>query len=141
MGAAPQGGLGTFYIDASVPRQVREVIASMRDDVLYAGGPDAPPESEDDQVWLRRAGEEDWVVILRDKKIRKKPREREALLGSGVRSFCMTSGGNYTKWETLRLMAYRWPGIEERASKEAGPYIYGMTWAGFRKLFIPGQDA
>jgi len=72
MGASPEGGIDTFYIDASVPLAVRVAIASVRDDVLYAGGPDAPAEGTDDDVWLPIAGKADWIVVHRDKKIKKR---------------------------------------------------------------------
>jgi hypothetical protein len=134
----PKGGLTVFYIDASFPLAVRQAIASVRDDVLYAGGPDAPAEDVDDDVWLPLAGANKWVVIHRDKKIRKRPAERQALIDSGVRTFCLTGAGNYTRWETLRLLAARWPDIEEVAGQRDGPYIEAVTWQGVRPLFIPG---
>ncbi len=129
--------MSVFYIDASVPKPVSEAIAAVRGDVLFAGGPNAPPVSEEDDVWLQRAGAEHWIIVFRDKRIRKRPRERQALLGSGVRAFCLTGAGNYSKWETLRLLVYQWPGIETRACQQAGPYIYGVTWQAFRPLNIP----
>ena len=141
MGAPPQGGVDTFYIDASVPKAVRVAIASVRDDVLYAGGPDAPTEDTDDDVWLPLAGAADWIVIHRDKKIKKRPHERQALLASGVRTFCMTGAGNLTRWQTLVLLAQRWEEIAQTASNYAGPYIYSVTRAGVRRMYIPGQHA
>jgi hypothetical protein len=140
MGASPQGGVDTYYIDASVPKAVREAIASVRNDVLYAGGEDAPAENTLDDVWLPQAGAANWVVIHRDKWIKKRPGERQALLDNGVRTFCMTSAGNYTRWETLRLLADKWPGIEKTATKDAGPYICSVTWQGIRKLYLPGEN-
>ncbi len=136
---APKGGLTeTFYIDASVPKAVREAIASVRSDVLYAGGPQAPAEETPDEAWLPRAGAEGWIVIHRDNRIRKRPRERQALLDSGVRTFCFTHAGNYTRWDTLRILAHRWPDIEKAANKDSGPYICSVTWQGIRMLAIPG---
>jgi hypothetical protein len=101
---------------------------------LYAGGPGAPPENADDDVWLSQAGEADWVVIHRDKRIRTRPRERQALIDSRVRSFCMTHSGNATRHETLRLLERRCDAIEDIAATRPGPYIYSVTWAGIREL-------
>jgi PIN like domain len=140
MGASPPGGVATFYIDASIPLAVRLAVASVRDDVLYAGGPDAPAEDADDDVWLPIAGAADWVVIHRDKKLRKRAVERRALLNSGVRTFCLTSAGSYTRWETLRLLAHRWPDIDRIAGERNGPYIEAVTWQGTRPLTIPGAS-
>ncbi|HEV3095077.1 MAG TPA: hypothetical protein VGY30_11255 [Solirubrobacteraceae bacterium] len=140
MGAS-EGSLNVYYIDASFPQAVRQAIASVRDDVLYAGGPNALAEDTLDDKWLPHAGANDWVVIHRDKKIRKRPTERQALLDSGVRTFCLTGSGNYTRWDTLRLLVARWPDIERIADQRAGPYIEGVTWQGIRPLFIPGVAA
>ncbi len=110
----------------------------MRDDIVYAGGPGAPKERTQDKDWLPVAGRNDWVVLKRDKKIRTRRWEREALIGAGLRTFCLTSAGNYTRWETLRLLAVRWNRIEEVAASIPGPYIYSVTWEGVRALTLPG---
>lgn len=128
----------TFYVDASVPVAVRTALASVRDDVLYAGGPNAPKESTQDRHWLKTAGDEGWVVLKRDKKIRHRPGERNALIAAGVRTFCLTGAGNYNRWAVLRLLAARWPRIEEVASTRPGPYIYAVTWDGVRELRLLG---
>lgn len=122
----------------SVPVAVRHALALVRDDIVYAGGPGAPKERTQDKDWLPVAGRNDWVVLKRDKKIRTRRWEREALIGAGLRTFCLTSAGNYTRWETLRLLAVRWNRIEEVAASIPGPYIYSVTWEGVRALTLPG---
>lgn len=87
-----------------------------------------------DSEWLGVAGQQNWVVITKDKMIRHRRWERQALIQAGVRSFCMTSAGGYPMWETLQLLARRWDDIEEIANTVAGPYIYSVTNAGVRFL-------
>jgi PIN like domain len=77
-------------------------------------------------------------VLDRDKRIRTRPGEREALIASGVRAFCITGGGNYDRWDALRLLAARWARIEEVAAARAGSYIYSVTWEGVRELSLAG---
>jgi hypothetical protein len=125
----------TFYVDAtSVPVAVRRALAEARDDVCYAGEPGMPKESTGDVHWLAKAGENDWVVLKRDKRIRSRPAEKQALIDAGVRTFCLTGAGNYTRWEVLRLLAARWPKIEQVASTVDGPYVYSVTWQGVKRL-------
>jgi len=124
----------TFYLDASLQIAVRRAIASVRDDVLYAGGPSAPAEATRDHVWLPQAGTGNWIVAMRDKKIRTRPGERQALDASGVRAFCLTDAGNATRWRVLELLVTRWGRIEQIANAEAGPYIYAVTRAGVMRL-------
>jgi hypothetical protein len=126
----------TYYVDASVPVDVAKALALVRDDILYPGGLGCPVQSPNvpDEVWLGIAGTQNWVVVMKDKKVRTRRWEREALIRAGVRTFCMTAAGNYTKWNTLQLLARRWDDIEQTATTAAGPYIYSVTNAGVRFL-------
>jgi hypothetical protein len=45
-----------------------------------------------DELWLERAGIEGWIVLTKDKLIRKRPIERLALHAAGVRAFVFTGG-------------------------------------------------
>jgi hypothetical protein len=125
----------TYYVDASVPIDVPKSLALVRDDILYPGAAGCPVKSPnvDDVEWLSIAGEQGWVVIMKDDRIRYRRWERQALMKAGVRAFCMTTAGNYSRWQTLQLLAQRWDAIEE-AAKEAGPYIYAVTQDGVRLL-------
>lgn len=126
----------TFYLDASIPIAVRTAVAGVRDDVLYAGGPDAPAESTKDPIWLQQAGAGDWVVVMRDKHIRTRPGERQALVDAGVRAFCMTDSGNATRWQVLELLVTRWQRIQQTAANVPGPYIYAVTRSGVTRLKV-----
>jgi PIN like domain len=126
----------TFYLDASLQIAVRTALASVREDIVYAGAPNAPKESTQDRHWLATAGRKDWVVIKRDKRIRTRPWEREALIAAGVRTFCLTGAGNYNRWDTLRLLTARWARIKQVAETIPGPYIYSVTWEGVRELSL-----
>jgi hypothetical protein len=126
----------TFYVDASVPIDVAKALALVRNDIMYPGALGCPVQSPNvsDQVWLGVVGQQDWAVIMRDRRVRTRRWERQALIAAGVRAFCMTAAGNYTKWETLQLLAQRWDAIEETATTLAGPYIYSVTRQGVRFL-------
>ncbi|QDU18705.1 hypothetical protein ETAA1_05980 [Urbifossiella limnaea] len=43
-------------------------------------------------AWLPVAGERGWVVLTKDKAIRRKPAEREKVIAYGVRMFTLPSG-------------------------------------------------
>jgi hypothetical protein len=130
----------TYFLDANVPLNVSKALALVRDDILYPTAPNCPilTTNVPDAEWLGVAGQQNWVVITKDKMIRHRRWERQALIQAGVRSFCMTSAGGYPMWETLQLLARRWDDIEEIATTLSGPYIYSVTNAGVRPLSIPG---
>ena len=127
----------TFYVDASVPVAVRRALAMVRDDIRFAGGPGAPKEKTQDKDWLRVAGDNEWVVIKRDKRIRTRPAEREALIEAGLRTFCMTGGGTTPDG---RLCGSLPPvGIGSRKPLTTSQaYIYSVTWDGVRELSLAG---
>jgi hypothetical protein len=45
-----------------------------------------------DVDWLARCGDEGWVVLMKDERIRYRTAEHEVLWSSGVRAFCLASG-------------------------------------------------
>ncbi len=126
----------TFYLDASVQIAVARALREVRDDVLYPGAPGCPIQGPEvpDVEWLRIAGDNQWVVILRDKRIRRRPGERRRLQEHGLRVFCLTGAGNYSRWQTLELLVRRWEQIERIARDEPGPYIYAVTQGGIAPL-------
>jgi hypothetical protein len=122
----------TFYLDADVPVAVRRAIAGCRSDVLHAGEPGAPAVNTKDPDWLTVAGRERWVVISRDKRIRRRVAEVQAVMDHGVRLFVLTSAGNLSRWDTLDLLVRRWPDIAAAAEKNPGPFICSVTRSGLR---------
>ena len=45
----------------------------------------------EDERWLADAGQHDWVVLMKDDAIRRRPAERDALAEAKVRAFCLTN--------------------------------------------------
>ncbi len=90
-------------------------------------------------MWLPIAGANKWVVLMRDKRIRSRPWERQKLVDHGVRAFCLTHAGNYSKWHTLELLVKRWQDFELISMVESGPYIYSVTHSSLKALAMPGQ--
>lgn len=76
-----------------------------------------------DKVWLLHAGQHDWIVLTRDKRIRYRQLELGALQAAKVRSFVFT-GGNVTMKETAEILARALPKIERICISEGGPFIY-----------------
>jgi hypothetical protein len=86
-----------------------------------------------DQRWLRDVGREDWVVLMKDDKIRMRPAERDALSEAGVRAFCLTNAQLRAAEQTRRFTS----NIDRivRQSDTPGPYIYGVYEDGLRCLW------
>ncbi len=88
----------------------------------------------DDTEWLREAGAHDWVVLLKDDRIRYRPAELEALTAARVRAFCLTNASLTGKVMAERYV--RWlPRILAIATDTPGPYIHGVYSGGLRPLW------
>jgi hypothetical protein len=87
-----------------------------------------------DTEWLRDAGENGWVVLMKDDKIRYRPAELEALTASGVRAFCLTNA-NLRGAEMAQRLVEQLRKIEKIASDQPGPYIYRIYVDGVRPLW------
>src|SRR5689334_18963649 len=84
-----------------------------------------------DEVWLRDAGENDWVVLTKDDAIRRRPAERDALTEAEVRVFCLTNRNMRAAAQTERFVVNRHRIV--RQARKPGPYIYGVYEAGLRR--------
>lgn len=79
---------------------VARALQYVRGDVTWPGGPGGlVPEGAKDPQWLPVVGKAGLVVLTRDKRIRRRPLEREALLTSGVRACFQTTGGQLNLFE------------------------------------------
>ncbi len=83
-----------------------------------------------DTEWLALAGEREWVVLMKDDRIRRRPRELAALVAAGLRSFCITNASLTGKQYAERLVAHRHRIIQRR--RQPGPFIEGVYEAGLR---------
>jgi hypothetical protein len=86
-----------------------------------------------DETWLRDIGRRDWVVLMKDDAIRRRPAEREALIAGGVRAFCLTNAQLRGDEQARRLVA-NLDAIQRQAANP-GPYIYGVYENGIRRLW------
>lgn len=86
-----------------------------------------------DEVWLRDAGQNNWVVLTKDDAIRRRPAEREALTEANARVFCLTTAQLRGVEQIERFLVNR-DRILRQAGKP-GPYIYGVYESGLRRLW------
>src|SRR5690606_15944240 len=79
-----------IFIDRSLGRKIAEpliaagVTVHLHDDYFEQGA--------NDEVWLTEVGQRKWSVLTKDKRIRHRAIEREALLGAKVKAFFFMSG-------------------------------------------------
>ena len=87
------------------------------------------PENTPDSVWLAQAGANAWVVITRDSRLRYKPNEKEALIGSGALVFVLTADG-LTGQQHAELAVRALPRMLKIARSHGRPAIFSINSSG-----------
>jgi hypothetical protein len=78
-------------------------------------------------------GRNDWVVLAKDKRIRYRPAEIDAVRRFGVRAFVLTSGNLSAADQVERFLAN-----ESRilaACERLGPFVYAVHAKGIERIF------
>jgi hypothetical protein len=84
--------------------------------------------------WLQRCGDEGWVVLMKDDRIRYRPAERETLVRAGTRAFCLSSG-NLRAAEMAELFVGRLAEVVV-ACADPGPFLYTISRQGIRAVTL-----
>ena len=84
-----------------------------------------------DQHWLPEVGEKGWVVLTKDKNIRRNELERDALLAAGVRAFVLTLG-NLTGDETAAILSSHLVKMRNMAISVPAPFVANVTRTSIR---------
>ena len=79
-----------------------------------------------DTEWLQEAGIRGWLVIGRDRRIRHRPAEKQAILDHRVGYFCIAQDANPTRWEYLRLIVTTLDRMEQVFATVERPFIFGV---------------
>ena len=122
----------TLFID-------RDTWSHVLDNALRAAGirfvahrevfaPDAP-----DTQWIAEVGRRGWVVVTRDKNIRRRPNELRAVRDAGVLMFALTSG-NLSAAETATAIIKAWPSITREAVQTSLPALFSISRSGQVRL-------
>jgi len=79
-----------------------------------------------DQDWLIGLSAHDWVVLTKDKNIRRRPNEFEAFAAAGLRVFVITAT-NLTGEENGRILVKALPKILRLCKNYRPPFVAGIT--------------
>lgn len=122
-----------IFIDRSVPKSVVAALQQVRNDVEWLE-PRFPHNIKDTE-WLPIAGQNGWLVILRDKKVRTRPGERAAIRDNGVGCFIITVKRNINKWEYLKLLVAHMDDMEALFARTQRPFIYTLDSRGIGRSY------
>jgi predicted nuclease of predicted toxin-antitoxin system len=88
-----------------------------------------------DIEWLSVCGENNWVVLAKDKNIKKNPLEQRVLLNSGIAAFFLTSG-EFKGEEMAQAIIKSLKRISNLIQSQRKPFIARINLNGTVKLWI-----
>lgn len=123
-----------IFFDRSMPRRLADALKAIRpNDVLWLE--DRFPPDTKDATWLEEAGREGWLVIARDKKIKSRPGERDALMEFGVGAFVFSQKHDPTVWEYFKLIGQCLDEMERLFVETPRPFVYLISRHGVIRPF------
>ncbi len=109
-----------IFVDRSISVSIAAALKWVRNDVI--GLDDYFPP---DVTWLETAGQEQWLVITRDSRIRKRPHELEMIRPAEVEAFVLAQTQTPTRWEYLQLIVCTLDPREKLCHDTLRPFVFG----------------
>lgn len=119
----------TWFVDRSLGRGVARALIDVGEHAIYHD--EQFPQDALDEEWLPLCGERGWVVLTKDKAIRRRLLERQALLSAGVRAFFLTSG-SMTGAEMAGAFLRCLPAMSQLIENEDAPFIALVSRSGVK---------
>jgi hypothetical protein len=132
-----------FYVDESA-LGIGKALAVARRDTVHVGHPLIPecPLGVHDPDWIPAVAAKGLVVIARDRRIRTKPRELEALRAAGLRVFWIAGKRDLPTWDWLTRLVRHWAKIEEVVEMRGpGPWFQAVNENGVTEIEVPEAGA
>jgi hypothetical protein len=117
-----------FYLDESIYSRILYSAMCSAGASVRRVGVDVPFGS-DDEVWLRLAGANGWIALMRDQRVRRRRLEREALKAYGVAAFAFT-GGQETATHTAQTICSLLTKFANMYVSEPKPFLYTFGVSG-----------
>jgi hypothetical protein len=122
----------TFFVDRSLGQET-VALALKAKGVLVERHDDHFAQNTSDDVWLPVVGARGWVVLSKDKRIRYRHAEREAVRTAAVALFVFL-GGNMRAGEIAQTIAGALPLMNGMLATQKRPFLAGISKAGVVKL-------
>lgn len=126
-GAAPLDGPPLFIDRCAWSRRLGEALRDA--DIPFIIHDEKFAKDCEDVDWLPVVGREGWIVITRDKNIRRKPNELKAFREAKVIAFTLASG-NTSAEDTARLVVALYPKILRKVRGAKPPAMFSITLIG-----------
>jgi predicted nuclease of predicted toxin-antitoxin system len=110
-----------FFFDNNLSYRLVDGLKAFGEDVVHLT--EYFSADEKDTVWLEYIGQNGWVLITRDEKIRWNPAELAAFRRNRVGAFFL-GGKNKSGWDLIQQIIRVWPTINDYAEHTNKPYAF-----------------
>lgn len=124
----------TFFVDRSLGKAVGKALRDVGAKVELHD--DHFKQDADDVDWISRVSILNWVILTKDKYIRRRFEEKKAILQNNAKVFTLTSG-NMSGSEMAKLFVGQLTNMESLASTQQAPFIATIGPAGLQIRFPP----
>lgn len=115
------------FFDNNISRHLADGMKAFQEDVTHLL--DHFPSNTEDVTWLEFIGQNNWVLLTRDERIRWNPAELRAIKVYKVGAFFL-GGKNRTRCELIQQLVRNWPRIKGLAKKTRKPFAFRIPPSG-----------
>jgi len=124
----------TFFFDANIGDFMVRGLRGFGEDVCHLT--EHFPADTIDPVWLQFVGQHGMWLVSRDKRIRRRPAELQALTRYQVGAFFLV-GKEMGKWAQIGQIVHAWPRITEAAATTKAPFAFRVDRYGHDVSRLP----
>lgn len=120
----------TFLFDRSMPPTVGRALKLVRPGGEVELHDDHFPPGTKDPALFEELGVRNWAWVTRDNAVKRRPREMQAILDTGIRAYFLANTQNLKVWDVFEILVRRWSEIVAHASSNVGPSLVGVRRQG-----------
>jgi len=124
----------TFFFDNNIGQFMVLGLRGFGEDVYHLTD-HFPPDTRD-EVWLRFVGDQRMALVTRDKRIRRRPLEVDAIKRHNVGAFILV-GKQMGKWAQIEQVIHAWQKMTEAASSTPTPFAFRVNRSGGKLERLP----
>jgi hypothetical protein len=123
-----------IFVDGSMPRSVADELKAIGKEAIAKI--EIFPDGTKDPIWLRKVGENGWLAITRDDRIRFRPGEKQAIIDHRVGCFIFTYKNTLKKHEIVELVLKHIEKMETAFATTRRPFIYTIATDGQLRKYV-----
>lgn len=123
-----------FYFDENLGIQLSNGLRAFGEDTCHAR--DRSFDGVEDETWLTCIGEQGWFLVTVDRRIRRRPLEKQALLRHKIGAFFLL-GKSMSRWQYIEQLVRSWSRIKQIAAGEKTPFAYNVSSRGTEITRVP----